>query len=166
MPTGRPSGGWTSSGRCGPTPRGIAGSAPEPRPADGYFQDSTPDCTVETGGRCVAARGKALDILELVVLVRRRDERRAGDRPGAGRPGLSHPSGSLSAAPSWCPGENEWPVLLPAAPRGKAHPAPTPTARAHRARGGGPMSWTPASCSPTREPLADSRNTASSCTSW
>jgi len=39
--------------------------------------------------------GKALDILELVVLVRRRDERRAGDRPFAGRPGLSHPSGTL-----------------------------------------------------------------------
>src|SRR5262249_58682739 len=105
-----------SSGRCGPTPRGIAGSAPERARQMGTSRISPGTVPSELDGRCVAARGKALDILELVVLVRRRDERRAGDRPGAGRPGLSHPPGSLSAAPSWCPGENEWPVLLPAAP--------------------------------------------------
>src|SRR5260370_35521979 len=100
-------------------------------------------------GGAVPPAGKALDILELVVLVRRRDERRAGDRPCAGRPGLAHTSLVQSRRPEGRPGENEWPVLLPAALRGKTRPAPTPNAPAQPAHGA-PTSWTPASCSLTR----------------
>src|SRR6516225_2551351 len=104
-------------------------------------------------GGALPPAGKALDILELVVSVRRRDERRAGDRPCVGWPGLAHPSDGPIAASPGRPGENEWPVLLPVAQRGKTNPAPTPTAPAQPAYGA-PTSWTPVSCSPTRGPSA------------
>src|SRR6266480_2059450 len=103
--------------------------------------------------------GKALDILELVVLVHRRDERRAGDRPFAGRSRSNRHDCVQMRRLSGRPGENEWPVLLSVAHRGTAVPAPIPTAPvltkpAQPAPGGVRMSWTPAFCSPTRRPSA------------
>src|SRR5215472_3319798 len=90
--------------------------------------------------------GKALDILELVVLAHRRDERRAGDRPFAGRSRSSRHNCVRMRRPPGRPGENEWPVLLPAAQRGTAVPAPIQTAPGQPALAGVRTSWTPAFC--------------------
>src|SRR5450631_2668881 len=101
------------------------------------------------GRRAVPSRppGRALDILELRVFARRRDERRAGVRPFVGRSRSWRHFCVRPRRRPRRPGENEWPVLLPAATRGTAAPAPTLTVMALGAPPpGAPTCWTPASC--------------------
>ena len=82
------------------------------------------------GGRAVRSRptGKALEIFELRVLARRRDERRAGARPFAGRSRSRRHVCVRTRRPSGRPGESEWPHLHPAAARSRGPSATDPTA--------------------------------------
>ena len=113
-----------------------------------------------SGGRCLAAHpGKALDILELRVLARRRDERRAGTRPFEGR-SRSWRHFCVRARRRQAPrGER----VASSSARRTSRPS---TARLRRrgpgnvpGPGGSATCWTPASCSPTRPPSAGSPST-------
>jgi hypothetical protein len=107
----------TSSVRCARTLRGSAASAPSRASCQQlvHFGTSGHPLSAGTviGGRAVRSRptGKALEIFELRVLARRRDERRAGARPFLAGPGHADTPVSNAASLRTLEGE-QWRICI------------------------------------------------------